>query len=460
VITPEFIVAKSMIAMIVIPTFLLGALAIPCALRVPWKDARLQRITSLSFAAAMIAAIVGLGTYVLCQMSPQILSFGSWFSFGSQRFALDFVADGFSLGFALLSIGICGVTSAFSFRYLLHEPGFHRYFVQLAMFVLGMVLVSLAGSIEVLYAGWEMLGLSSALLVGFFHERRSTVNNALRVFAVYRVSDAAMLSAAVLLHHWAQDGSLTSLFSASGAEALGLAQGQAVLIAVLLIVAVAGKSSLLPFSGWLPRAMEGPTPSSAVYYGALSVHAGCYLLLRAEPLLAQSAIAQGLAAFAGVATALYATLLYRVQTDIKSALSYASLTQVSIIVVEISLGLTTVAFVHIIGHACFRLLQFLSSPNILHDLHQLENRLDNHSHSAPSTPGHLGPADATPSSKHPGWYLIALERGFVDSLLDRLIVNPFLRIVALMDRFDRAMCGSKRTADSNAFDRPRKETSL
>jgi NAD(P)H-quinone oxidoreductase subunit 5 len=288
--------------------------------------------------------------------------------------------------------------------------------------------VALAGSIEVLFAGWELLGLSSVLLVGFFHERPAPVANALRVFTVYRASDAAMLSAAVLLHHWAGSGSLSLLFSGVPTAALG--PGRSLAIVLLLMIAVAGKSALLPFSGWLPRAMEGPTPSSAVYYGALSIHAGCFLLLRAEPLLVGVWVARLLAALAGGATALYAALTLRVQTDVKSRLSYAALTQVGIIVVEISLGWTTLAFLHIVAHASVRLLQFLSAPNVMHDQHELEDRAG----------GRV--ARRAPPSLPPWLYLFALERGFVDILLDRMLVRPFFTLTRWLDRLDRRLVGA------------------
>jgi len=283
--------------------------------------------------------------------------------------------------------------------------------------------------------------------VGYFHERRAPVVNALRVFAVYRVSDAAMFGAAVLLHHWAGSGSLSLLFSGHAGSEFALHGNQSATIALLLLGAVAGKSALLPFSGWLPRAMEGPTPSSAVYYGALSIHAGCLLLLRAEPLLAQSPTARAVAALLGAATALYATLTARVQSDVKSALAYAALTQVGIIIVEIALGLTALAFVHMLGHACFRLLQFLSAPNVLHDLHELENLVG----------GHVGPADhggpAAPSSRYSATlYLAALERGFVDALIDRGIVAPFYAVVGRLDRLDRLLSGGSRAADPHGGD--------
>ena len=433
--TASSLLHASVLTMCLSPLLLFGALSTSALFRRPFRERTVGILTRIALFTALVASLTGLIAYLTSGSEPTVVSYGTWFSFGRHGFAFDFVADALSLSFAALAIGICGVVAAFSFRYLHLEPGFHRYFVQLSMFVLGITLVALAGSVEVLFAGWELLGLSSALLVGFFHERRAPVNNALRVFAVYRASDAAMLSAAVLLHYWAGTGSLSILFSSGSAEALAIGPGQALVIAVLFIIAVAGKSALLPFSGWLPRAMEGPTPSSAVYYGALSIHAGCFLLLRAEPLLEQSDAARLLAALAGATTAIYATLTARVQTDVKSALSYAALTQVGIIVVEISLGFTTLAFIHIVGHACFRVLQFLSAPNVLHDLHELEKRVGGHVASA--SHGRSG----SRSGGH-GWYLASLERGFADQVLDRLVVTPFCRLVGHLDRLDRLLSGS------------------
>ena len=344
--------------------------------------------------------------------------------------------DRLSLGFAALSTAIAGVVSAFSNRYLHREAGYNRYFVLLAMFVTGMLLVALAGNVEVLFAGWEFVGLSSALLVAFFHERPSPASNALRVFSVYRISDAAMLSAAVLLHHVAGTDSLSLLFGATrAASTIGLTGTSATIIAVLLIVAVAGKSALLPFSGWLPRAMEGPTPSSAVYYGSLSIHAGCFLLLRSAPLLEQAPVARVVAGGLGAATAVFAAITTRVQSDVKSSLAYASLTQVGIIVVEIAIGWYTIAFFHLAGHACWRLLQFLSAPNVLHDLHGIEAAIGER----PVPAGGYFEAMASDHVRR-RVFLVALERGFLDSALDRAVVEPFHRVAHRLTRLDRWLC--------------------
>ena len=429
-----WLVPASMLIASLVPVVQLSVLTALMLLRRPLSERAVGRLLGSTFVVAVAAANTGLISYFATDMQPQVIPFGQWFGGQHGSFALEFVADGVSLGFGAVSVTICAIVAAFSFRYLHREPGFYRYFIQLVMFVLGIMLVSFAGSIGVLFAGWEFLGLSSALLVGFFHERQAPVRNALRIFGVYRISDAAMLSAAVLLHHWLGSGSLSRLLLRPD-RGTDLSGEQTLLILTLFLIAVAAKSALVPFSAWLPRAMEGPTPSSAVYYGALSIHAGCFLLLRLEPLFAHSDLARALIGLCGVVTALHATVTARVQTDVKSALAYASLTQVGLIVVEIALGFTGVAFIHIVGHMCFRLLQFLSAPNILHDLHGLESR----------SLGRVVPGRGNTLGGPSSWlYLAGLERGFLDQWLDAFLIKPFSYCGRQLDRLDRALCGTAR----------------
>jgi NADH-quinone oxidoreductase subunit L len=238
----------------------------------------------------------------------QHLSYGAWSTSHEGGIAIEFLVDRLSLGFAALSAAIAGVVSAFSNRYLHREPGYNRYFVLLAMFVTGMLLVALAGNVGVLFIGWEFVGLSSALLVAFFHERPASVSNALRVFSVYRISDAAMLSAAVLLHHVAGHRQRVAAVRRQRHGFDGRSDGHR--RHHHRRAAHRGgrrpRARCCPFSSWLPRAMEGPTPSSAVYYGSLSIHAGCFLLLRAAPLLEQAPAARLLAGGLGAATAVFA----------------------------------------------------------------------------------------------------------------------------------------------------------
>ncbi len=203
------------------------------------------------------------------------------------HFAIKFIFDRLSVPFAILSFLLCGTIGAFATRYMHREGGFNRFFTLFAIFALGMIVTSLAGTIETLFVGWELVGLSSAMLVAFFHERPSPVRNGLRVWVVYRISDAALLTASVVLHHMTGAGDFEKLMGIQSwpdQTQLGINSHQALIVGTLLLVAAAGKSALVPFSGWLPRAMEGPTPSSAVFYGALSVHLGAFLLLRISPL--------------------------------------------------------------------------------------------------------------------------------------------------------------------------------
>ena len=417
------------------PAILLAILGGASLLNWPLSERSTGALAAGSMTIACLALSAAFVTYGAAGTGTRLLSYGDWSTSHEGGIALEFLVDRLSLAFAVLATAIAGVVSAFSNRYLHKEPGYNRYFVQLAMFVTGMLLVALAGNVTVLFIGWELVGLSSALLVAFFHDRPAPVANALRVLAVYRVSDVAMLSAAVLLRHVAGTDSLSLLFGGASPLAVALTGTQATIIAVLLIVAVAGKSALLPFSSWLPRAMEGPTPSSAVYYGSLSIHAGCFLLLRAAPLLEQAPAARLLAGGLGLATAVFAGITTRVQSDVKSSLAYASLTQVGIIIVEIAIGWYTIAFVHLAGHACFRLLQFLSAPNVLHDLHGMEDAIGNR----PPAGGRYLNAMTWGSVRH-RLFLIALERGFLDSILDRVVVDPFTRLARTLTRLDRWLC--------------------
>lgn len=384
-----------------------------------------------------------------------VVSFGDWVHIHVKppgepyHFAVRFVFDRLSVPFVALTYVLCGTIGAFATRYMHRETGYNRFFTLYAIFLTGMVLAGLAGTIETLFLGWELVGVASALLVGFFHERPAPVRNAFRVWVVYRVSDAALLLAALSLHHMSGGGDfdkLTGYREIPGVSPLELTSWpfgvctlppiQVLVVGSLLIIAAAGKSALIPFSGWLPRAMEGPTPSSAVFYGALSVHLGAYLLLRLDPLLDASPILSILVVTLGLATAAFAAMCTRVQTDIKSALSFASLTQVGLIVVEIGLGWRYIPLVHLLGHACLRTLQFIRAPSLLHEFHLLENAIGEHL-----------PRTHTSVLSH--WlYRFALERGYFDAILDRFIVSPVVRVCRWLDEQDRRLTRTLHGEDS------------
>jgi NAD(P)H-quinone oxidoreductase subunit 5 len=314
------------------------------------------------------------------------------------------------------------------------EPGYNRFFVLYSIFVLGMIITSLAGTIETLFTGWELVGLSSVMLVAFFQERPSPPRNALWVWVIYRISDAALLLAAVLLHHLHGEGDFAKVLG-QGAwpdEISSLTSRQALLVGLLLLIAAAGKSGLVPFSGWLPRAMEGPTPSSAVFYGALSVHLGAFLLLRVSPLLDLSYWLSAAVVIAGLTTAIFAHFAGSVQTDIKSALSFASLVQVGIIVAEIGMGFRYLPLFHLLGHACMRTLQFVRAPSLLQDYRTLENAIGDHLPRTGAAKGRGG------VERFRLWlYRWSLERGHLDALMSEYIVYPFVRVFRWCDGMER-----------------------
>ena len=400
-------------------------------------------VTGLLAALAILGLMLSVGT----RHVPVLL--GSWVHIPHYHFQIQFVFDRLSVPFVILTFLLCGTIGAFAIKYMHREPGFNRFFVFFSLFVLGMIVTSLAGTIETLFAGWELVGLSSALLVAYYHERHGPVKNGLHVWCVYRVSDAALLIASVVLHHMTGEGQFDH-FLGTGPWPEGVASltsDQALVVGLLLLVAAMGKSALVPFCGWLPRAMEGPTPSSAVFYGALSVHLGAFLLLRVSPILDLSPWLAAVVVLEGLLTAVFASFTGRVQTDIKSALSFASMSQVGFIVAEIGLtsliihftGLTTLGYVlryltlvHILGHGCLRTLQFVRAPTLLLDYSTLENAI------GASLPQRQGPWERRIPARWQVWfYRLALERGYLDAFLSDCIVQPFLRLLRWCDAMER-----------------------
>lgn len=418
------------------PVLLVPAIGLPMLLNVRMSERRVAWMTEISVIVGLFSAVFVLIAMLLTDDRSIPLTLGHWVEIPDQHFhfTAKFLFDRLSIPFVILTFVLCGVIGAFARSYLHRDDGYHRFFLFLALFQIGMIASSLAGTIETLFFGWELVGLSSALLVAFFQERRNPVVNGLRVWMVYRVADAAFLVAALLLHHLTGAGDLEAL-TGQGPWPFGVSaiSGQhALVVGLLLLVAAAGKSALVPFSGWLPRAMEGPTPSSAVFYGALSVHLGAFLLLRISPLLDSSLTLRIAVVTLGLITAVYATMVARVQTDIKSALAFSSLIQVSLIVMEIGFGLRYIALSHIIGHACLRTLQLLRAPSVLRDYNTLENDIGQH------LPERRSLIQKYVSARVRLWcYTFAVERGYLDGLLSDYIVRPFVSFFMWSDRMER-----------------------
>jgi NAD(P)H-quinone oxidoreductase subunit 5 len=415
------------------PCGLLALLGLSALFSRPLSETNIVRATQLATGIGLLASLTILALMLLTGQRFVSIEWGHWVTLPAEDFHIHvkFVFDRLSVPFVILIFLLTGTIGAFARSYLHRDPGFRRYFLLYAVFLFGMVLSALAGTIETLFIGWELVGLSSALLVAYFHERPAPVRNGLHVWVVYRIADAAFLIAAIVLHHLRGGGEFSQMVGTGlwpeGQAALS--SSQAFGVGLLLLVAAAGKSALIPFSGWLPRAMEGPTPSSAIFYGALSVHLGAYLLLRVSPILVCSPALCALIVVLGLATALFAGLAARVQIDIKSALAFASMTQVGLIVAEIGLGWRYLALTHLIGHACLRTLQLLQAPMVLAYHRTIEDALGE----APLQEG----APTVPQRWRWWLYRFAMDRGRLDYLLIEWVARPIRHIFEFCDGLER-----------------------
>jgi NADH-quinone oxidoreductase subunit L len=407
------------------PAAALALVGVPTLVGRPLAEQSTTRIVGAGFAIGFLAGLAMLAVLATRGFRPEVVHLGSWFSAGHHEASIELVADALSVPYVCFSTGLCALVNAFAGKYLHREPGFTRFFLLLAVFGTGMNLMVLADSIDVLFAGWELLGISSTLLIGFFLERHNAVRAALRAFVTYRICDVGLLVAAVVIHRAVGSGDFTRLFGENWPHGTCLVSSTtATVVSLLLVFAALGKTAQVPFSGWLPLAMEGPTPSSAIFYGALSIHAGAYVLLRCEALLEQAPLARLALVVIGAGTALHAHVVGRVQTDLKSMLAYASMTQAGLIFAEIGLGWRVIPLVHVVGHAVLRSLQILRSPSALHDRHALEAALGGRPGAGRWSLGQL-----LPRSLQLRLYRIAVERGFEEMAVDRLCVSPFLRLL-------------------------------
>ncbi len=288
-------------------------------------------------------------------------SIGTLYASPQYSFSLDFYFDRLSAVFLAMATIMTMLVFIFSKYYMHRESGFKRFYYTLSLFFIGLTLIILAGNFEVLLLGWEFIGISSVLLIAFYRDRFLPARNALKVFSAYRIADAFLIVAIWYAHHIfdrsVNFSELSSLAASHG--------NQLALLGLFLLAAALIKSAQFPFSYWLPRAMEGPTTSSAIYYGALSVHMGLFLLLRTYPLWEGSLWLRLLIALIGLVTALVASSIARVQSSIKTQIAYASITQIGLMFIEVAAGLPWLALLHFVSNASLRTYQLLISPSIV-----------------------------------------------------------------------------------------------
>ncbi|MDH3513359.1 MAG: proton-conducting transporter membrane subunit [Gammaproteobacteria bacterium] len=376
-----------------------------------------ERVTARSALAAVtlsLALLAMLGVGALLHQPFEPVNFGTWFAAGDIEIRLSFVLDGLGLTAALVVAVIGWLTLLFSARYMHREAGFHRFFAVMCLFIAAMLFIVLAGNAVLMFIGWELAGLASYLLIGYAHERATATRNAVRAFVTNRIGDAGFLLGLAIAYRYLGNTEWATV--ATGAGTIGnLAVG---VVVFGFVVAALAKSAQLPFSPWIARALEGPTPSSAIFYGALMIHAGVYLCLRLEPLLAHSPVIMGLLATIGLLTALYGWFVGLVQCDVKSALIFGTLAQVGLMFLWIGLGAFDLAAWHLGLHAVFRAYQFLAAPSYLHHTGTR----------ARPVPHWLGRSEAL--------YTAALERLWVEAFTDATVARPAQALAAELRSFD------------------------
>jgi NADH:ubiquinone oxidoreductase subunit 5 (subunit L)/multisubunit Na+/H+ antiporter MnhA subunit len=388
------------------------------------KKSKEQALSVISYTTAALQLILVLiyGISWLSQgSSPAQFKELSVYSSENYEFFIDFLVDKLTLVFALLGASLTFLITIYSRYYLHREDGYKRFFNTILFFNLGYTLIIFSGNMETLFIGWEILGVSSFLLIAFYRERLLPVKNALKVFSVYRIGDIGIILAMWLLHHlWHSNITFLEMNASvrlnaelAGTSAIGLTT------AFLFYISAAAKSAQLPFSSWLPRAMEGPTPSSAIFYGSMSVHIGAFLLLRTMHFWENQLVFKVFLISAGLLTALITSAISRVQSSIKSQIAYASIAQIGLIFVEIAFGLENLALIHILGNAFLRTYQLLISPSVVS--YKIREQLYQ--------------ANSDQQKKSRFWqqfklkiYLLNLKEWNLDALLYRMIWNPLKKI--------------------------------
>jgi len=389
------------------------------SLLIPPKKERL--ISSIAFftiglhllGALVFTAVWGLSGFPTLNLKDAVL-----FRSVGYEYYLDFVFDKITAVYLLVGSFLSLLVVKYSRYYLHREEGFKRYFCTVLFFYFGFNVTIFSGNFETLFIGWEVLGISSFLLIAFYRRRYLPVKNAVKVFSIYRMGDVGILLAMWMSHHlWKENITFVKI---SDYE---LVQDQlqthsliGIFISLMILLAAAVKSAQLPFSSWLPRAMEGPTPSTAIFYGALSVHMGVFLLLRTFPFWDHQFYIRVLIGLLGLTTSLITTGIARVQASVKSQIAYASISQIGIIFMEVAAGLENIALLHFAGNAILRTYQLLVSPSVVSYLIREQFYI--------RETGNSFIYNLMPKKIATAFYILGLKEWKLDSLMYNLLWNP------------------------------------
>ena len=272
-----------------------------------------------------------------------------------------------SIIMVLFVTGIATLIHIFAIGYMHGDPRFSRFFTYLNLFVFSMLMLVLADNFVLMFLGWEGVGACSYLLISFWFEKDSAATAGKKAFVVNRIGDFGLMGAMFLIFQ--NTGSLQYNQVFRVIEEKGMSTGTATAICALLFVGACGKSAQLPLYVWLPDAMEGPTPVSALIHAATMVTAGVYLMVRVHPLLELAPNVMTVVAWVGALTALFAATIATSQNDIKRVLAYSTISQLGYMFLAVGVGANIAAIFHMITHAFFKALMFLGAGSVIHGMH-------------------------------------------------------------------------------------------
>jgi NADH-quinone oxidoreductase subunit L len=292
-----------------------------------------------------------------------------WIVAGPFSADVAFRIDALAAVMVLIVTGVGFLIHVYSVGYMAHDDSLPRFFAYLNLFMFAMLLLVLADNLLVLFVGWEGVGLCSYLLIGFWYEKEENAAAGMKAFVVNRIGDFGFVLGLLLLAWSTSVNGVVSLdFTHIESHVATLAPGTVTAVALLLLVGAAGKSAQLPLYVWLPDAMAGPTPVSALIHAATMVTAGIYMIARMHVVFAASPVALEVVAALGALTAIFAATIALVQTDIKKVLAYSTVSQLGFMVLALGVGAFATAIFHVMTHAFFKALLFLGAGSVIHGM--------------------------------------------------------------------------------------------
>ena len=330
-----------------------------------------ERLTTfITINGALLSFSVSLfmfGVLLLDKFKPISLKLYTWFPDPEIRF--EFLLDGLSGTMMLLVTGLGLVIQIFSTSYMSGDPRYVKYFVYFNFFVFSMLLLVMSANFLVMFFGWELVGLSSYLLISFWSEKKEAAKAGNKAFVLNRIGDFGFLIALMMILNTYDTFSFKTVFATTLIN-----QPQNLdLIVVFLMIGAFGKSAQFPLFSWLPDAMEGPTPASALIHAATMVTAGVFMLVRISPLLQFSELSSILIISIGLLTALISAFAAINQNDIKKVLAYSTISQLGFMFIAIGAGAYVAAIFHLVTHAFFKALLFLGAGAVIHEMHHEQN---------------------------------------------------------------------------------------